>query len=123
MNTADYLQRMCMCAAGTPIQNDLSEFHAVFDLACPGLLGTLNTFRKMYEGPIQRGRDADATDKQVGPACLRACVLMLFVSCHTQVQARSLRVVTGSIAEHMLPLRSAATPCLAGMHACMHVCT
>jgi hypothetical protein len=56
-----------VAAAGTPIQNDLSEFHAVFDLACPGLLGTLNTFRKVYEGPIQRGRDADATEKQVGP--------------------------------------------------------
>lgn len=51
--------------AGTPIQNDLSEFHAVFDLACPGLLGTLASFRKVYEGPIQRGRDADATEKQV----------------------------------------------------------
>jgi hypothetical protein len=58
----------CTCQwldAGTPIQNDLSEFHAVFDLACPGLLGNLNLFRKTYEGPIQRGRDADATDKQV----------------------------------------------------------
>lgn len=37
----------------------------MFDLACPGLLGNLNTFRKVYEGPIQRGRDADATEKQV----------------------------------------------------------
>lgn len=56
----------CRCLnAGTPIQNDLSEFHAVFDLACPGLLGNLNLFRKTYEGPIQHGRDADATDKQV----------------------------------------------------------
>ncbi|KAF6257532.1 P-loop containing nucleoside triphosphate hydrolase protein [Scenedesmus sp. NREL 46B-D3] len=51
--------------SGTPIQNDLSEFHAVFDLACPGLLGDLKAFNKTYEGPIQRGRDADATEKQV----------------------------------------------------------
>lgn len=42
-----------------------AEFHAVFDLACPGLLGDLKAFNKMYEGPIQRGRDADATEKQV----------------------------------------------------------
>lgn len=78
MTNADYLQCMRVCTAGTPIQNDLSEFHAVFDLTCPGLLGNLNTFRKMYEGPIQRGRDADATEKQVGPACLRArgCCLL-----------------------------------------------
>jgi DNA repair and recombination RAD54-like protein len=52
-------------STGTPIQNDLSEFHAVFDLACPDLLGNLNSFRKTYEGPIQCGRDADATEKQV----------------------------------------------------------
>lgn len=64
---AQRLNSICVSAAGTPIQNDLSEFHAVFDLACPSLLGTLNTFRKVYEGPIQRGRDADATGKQVGP--------------------------------------------------------
>ncbi|WIA39238.1 hypothetical protein OEZ86_005361 [Tetradesmus obliquus] len=51
--------------SGTPIQNDLSEFHAVFDLACPGLLGDLKAFNRTYEGPIQRGRDADATEKQV----------------------------------------------------------
>lgn len=31
---------------GTPIQNDLSEFHAVFDVACPGLLGDANEFRR-----------------------------------------------------------------------------
>lgn len=57
--------------AGTPIQNDLSEFHAVFDLACPGLLGDLTAFRKTYEGPILRGRDADATEKQVLRRLLR----------------------------------------------------
>jgi SNF2 family DNA or RNA helicase len=56
--------------AGTPIQNDLSEFHAVFDLACPGLLGDLKAFNRTYEGPIQRGRDADATEKQVNRASM-----------------------------------------------------
>lgn len=87
--------------AGTPIQNDLSEFHAVYDVACPGLLGNTNDFRRkvrggaatahlvcgprmsallpsmvllapplpppraQYELPIQRGRDADASEAQV----------------------------------------------------------
>jgi hypothetical protein len=31
---------------GTPIQNDLSEFHAIFEIACPGLLGDANDFRR-----------------------------------------------------------------------------
>lgn len=112
----------CMPCAGTPIQNDLSEFHAVYDVACPGLLGNANEFRRkvrsgragttrlaaamharglalyaafpgalrppaavatapgrhqartcwadrplpaQYELPIQRGRDADASEAQV----------------------------------------------------------
>lgn len=42
-----------------------AEFHAVFDLACPGLLGDIKAFNRRYEGPIQRGRDADATENQV----------------------------------------------------------
>lgn len=59
----------CACMpnhlAGTPIQNDLSEFHAVFDCALPGLLGDLAAFKRDYELPIQRGRDSEATDAQV----------------------------------------------------------
>eukprot|EP00879_Flechtneria_rotunda_P025172 GHRR01026734.1.p1 GENE.GHRR01026734.1~~GHRR01026734.1.p1 ORF type:complete len:417 (+),score=178.67 GHRR01026734.1:420-1670(+) len=62
--------------SGTPIQNDLSEFHAVFDLACPGLLGDLKAFNKVYEGPIQKGRDADATEKQVAVGLERMSQLM-----------------------------------------------
>jgi len=55
----------------------------VFDLACPGLLGTLTTFRKMYEGPIQRGRDADSTEKQVCcPGSLLILKMHAIATCH-----------------------------------------
>ncbi|KAI8371788.1 P-loop containing nucleoside triphosphate hydrolase protein [Radiomyces spectabilis] len=50
--------------SGTPIQNDLSEYYSLLDFANPGLLGTTNEFRKNYENPILRGRDADASDKE-----------------------------------------------------------
>jgi SNF2 family DNA or RNA helicase len=59
------IDTLLLLASGTPIQNDLSEFHAVFDVALPGLLGDLNNFRKQYEYPILKGRDADATSEQV----------------------------------------------------------
>lgn len=49
--------------SGTPIQNDLSEYFSLLNFANPGLLGTPNEFRKNYEIPILRGRDADATEK------------------------------------------------------------
>ncbi|CAO3678536.1 unnamed protein product [Umbelopsis ramanniana] len=49
--------------SGTPIQNDLSEYFSLLNFANPGLLGTPNEFRKNYEIPILKGRDADATQK------------------------------------------------------------
>ncbi|KAH3903220.1 DNA-dependent ATPase RAD54 SCDLUD_000839 [Saccharomycodes ludwigii] len=49
--------------SGTPIQNDLSEYFALLNFSNPGLLGTRNQFRRNFEIPIIRGRDADA-DKE-----------------------------------------------------------
>ena len=54
--------------SGTPIQNDLSEYFSLLNFANPNLLGTRMEFRKHYEIPILRGRDADGTedDRQKG---------------------------------------------------------
>lgn len=51
--------------SGTPIQNDLSEYFALLNFSNPGLLGTRSDFRRNFEIPILRGRDADATDKEI----------------------------------------------------------
>ncbi|KAJ1569567.1 DNA-dependent ATPase protein rad54 [Cladochytrium tenue] len=51
---------------GTPIQNDLSaEFYNLISFAIPSLLGTEAEFRKNFENHILRGRDADASDKDL----------------------------------------------------------
>ncbi|KAK6822511.1 recombinational repair protein [Apiospora arundinis] len=57
--------------SGTPIQNDLSEYFALISFANPDLLGTRLEFRKRFELPILRGRDADASevDRKKGDAC------------------------------------------------------
>ena len=43
--------------AGTPIQNDLMELHALFDYVCPDLLGNRAAFRTHFERPITAGND------------------------------------------------------------------
>jgi DNA repair and recombination RAD54-like protein len=50
--------------SGTPIQNDLTEYFSLLNFACPGLLGNESEFRKNFELPILRGRDAFASDKE-----------------------------------------------------------
>lgn len=42
----------------------MSEYYSLFDFANPGLLGTPSEFRRNFETPILRGRDADATEKE-----------------------------------------------------------
>ncbi|KAE8449989.1 DNA repair protein rhp54 [Mollisiaceae sp. DMI_Dod_QoI] len=59
--------------SGTPIQNDLTEYFSLISFANPGLLGTRLEFRKKYEIPILRGRDAAGSDKdrERGDECVK----------------------------------------------------
>ncbi|XP_013783608.1 DNA repair and recombination protein RAD54-like [Limulus polyphemus] len=49
--------------SGTPIQNDLLEYFSLLHFVNQGILGTAHEFKRKYETPILRGRDAAATDK------------------------------------------------------------
>jgi len=42
---------------GTPIQNNLDEYAAVMDFACPGLLGPIADFHRRFTLSIQRGSE------------------------------------------------------------------
>ncbi|AMD21809.1 HFL047Cp [Eremothecium sinecaudum] len=66
--------------SGTPIQNDLSEYFALLSFSNPGLLGTRAQFRKDFEIPILRGRDADATEKEIEEGELKLQQLSQIVS-------------------------------------------
>ena len=61
---------MRVVLSGTPMQNDLSEFYVMVDFVNPGVLGTYNTFKKEFEGPIMRSRQpgASANDLEKGTA-------------------------------------------------------
>lgn len=50
--------------SGTPIQNDLLEYFSLLHFVNTGILGTTSEFRRKFEIPILRGRDASATDRE-----------------------------------------------------------
>ncbi|KAK6352804.1 DNA-dependent ATPase protein rad54 [Orbilia brochopaga] len=49
--------------SGTPIQNDLTEYFSLLNFANPEYLGTRAEFRKKYEIPILKGRDANSDER------------------------------------------------------------
>lgn len=50
--------------SGTPIQNDLAEFHAMVGFVNPGMLGNGDLFKRVFEEPIMRGRDPDCEEEE-----------------------------------------------------------
>ncbi|KAG9018091.1 helicase [Tulasnella sp. 427] len=48
--------------SGTPIQNDLKEFHAMVDFCNPGLLDDYKSFQKIFETPIVKSRTPDCRE-------------------------------------------------------------
>ncbi len=53
---------------GTPVQNKLEEFFAMADYCNPSILQDLVTFKRIYQQPIEHGRDkrADSEAKRLG---------------------------------------------------------
>jgi SNF2 family DNA or RNA helicase len=51
---------------GTPLQNNLSELHAMVSFARPSALPSLARFRALFAAPIDRSRDRDASDAERG---------------------------------------------------------
>eukprot|EP01060_Flectonema_neradi_P014505 TRINITY_DN2114_c3_g2_i2.p1 TRINITY_DN2114_c3_g2~~TRINITY_DN2114_c3_g2_i2.p1 ORF type:complete len:1083 (+),score=250.10 TRINITY_DN2114_c3_g2_i2:37-3249(+) len=43
--------------SGTPLQNDLGEFHAMVNFCNPGVVGSITTFKTVFEAPIMIGRE------------------------------------------------------------------
>ena len=69
LNSLNVTRRVIL--TGTPIQNDLTEYFSLISFANPNLLGSRLDFRKRFELPILRGRDADASeaDRKRGDEC------------------------------------------------------
>ncbi|TFK54023.1 hypothetical protein OE88DRAFT_1654480 [Heliocybe sulcata] len=62
--------------SGTPVQNDLGEFHSMADFCNPGLLDDYKTFRRVYEQPVLKSRAPDCTPKEAELGQARQTQLM-----------------------------------------------
>ncbi|XP_052033014.1 DNA repair and recombination protein RAD54-like isoform X2 [Apodemus sylvaticus] len=62
--------------SGTPIQNDLLEYFSLVHFVNSGILGTAHEFKKHFELPILKSRDAAASeaDRQLGEERLRELI-------------------------------------------------
>lgn len=64
---------------------------AMMDFVNPGLLGSLASFKRIFEGPITKGRDRNATaeEQQLGKARTRCWSLLLSWAVQTENALRT----------------------------------
>ncbi|KAM9762081.1 LOW QUALITY PROTEIN: DNA repair and recombination protein RAD54-like [Menidia menidia] len=65
--------------SGTPIQNDLLEYFSLVHFVNAGILGTAQEFKRRFELPILRGRDAAAgpRDRELGEERLQELIAVV----------------------------------------------
>ncbi len=62
-----------LALTGTPVENRLSELWSILDFLMPGVLGSAESFRKRFAGPVEAGEEGAARRLQclVAPFILR----------------------------------------------------
>ncbi|XP_041656865.1 transcriptional regulator ATRX-like isoform X2 [Cheilinus undulatus] len=110
MNSIKTRRRVVL--TGTPLQNNLIEYHCMVNFIKKNLLGSLGEFRNRFINPIQNGQCADSTPKDVRIMKKRAHVLhAMLVGC---VQRRDYSELTQFLPpkhEYVLAVRVTPLQC------------
>ncbi|XP_051540427.1 transcriptional regulator ATRX-like isoform X2 [Myxocyprinus asiaticus] len=97
---------------GTPLQNNLTEYHCMVDFIKENLLGSLKEFRNRFINPIQNGQCADSTPADVRLMKNRSHVLHELLSGF--IQRRDYSVLTSCLPpkrEYVLSVRMTPLQC------------
>ena len=94
---------------GSPLNNNLGEYHSLIDWIAPGYLGTYTEFKATYEEPISEGLYQDSTESQYRESRKRLKALELEmepkvhradVSClHAELKGKSEFVIRVALTE------------------------
>lgn len=63
LNSLDIEKKVLL--SGTPIQNDLNEFFNIVDFVNPGVLGSINSFKRNYINPILKARELNCVSPEI----------------------------------------------------------
>ncbi|HIC44448.1 MAG TPA: DEAD/DEAH box helicase [Sulfurimonas sp.] len=63
-----------LALSGTPMENHLGELHSLFDTVMPDFLGSIKTFKALYQNPIEKERNTQVQERlnaRIKPFMLR----------------------------------------------------
>ncbi|KAJ3587469.1 hypothetical protein NHX12_011066 [Muraenolepis orangiensis] len=110
MNSITTRRRVIL--TGTPLQNNLIEYHCMVNFIKENLLGSVKEFRNRFINPIQNGQCADSTEQDVRVMKKRAHILHeMLAGCVQRKDYRALTKFLPPKHEYVLSVRVTPIQC------------